>query len=198
MLSLSAGLAHLLVTACGDSETDTSSAQTDTASRSTPATTGSGDTVSSAATNGAADATDANSTTDAAGVTNQQPDQPSSPVDQYLADAATLVSAVTAASERVAAQLDHADVESADWRAQTAADLRELAAILDAAANLTAPPEYATQHQQLLEATGKYSWATELLASGVETLDLNTISDAAALLANASAEFATAQAALAG
>ena len=111
-----------------------------------------------------------------------------------MLEASELIKAVTATSALVATQLENADVDSKAWRTETATVLRELAAVLDGTSKLTAPDEYATRHQALIEATSKYSWATEMLADGVETLDLDTISNAAALLANASAEFANAQA----
>ena len=183
------GIALLLLAACGGSEAEqpvadqvedsptVSSTDTDTQDNIVAST----DTTS-----------DADSTTDG----NTDVTEVLTPAERYVADANALLDAVTTTSDSVAAQLQNADVESSVWRTETATALRYLAAVLDSASALSAPADYATQHQALIDATSKYSWATEMLADGVETLDLTTINDAAALLANASAELATAQAGL--
>lgn len=198
LLGLFAGTTLALLVGCGGNEADPPVVETQIATVPTMSTDSDGTTATSNATSAGTVVTTDPSTLPGSGSNPTQPRQTVAGPDQYLADAAALVSAVTAASDRVATQLEQADVESTNWRTETAAALRELAAVLNSADEFAAPPEYATQHQQLLDATSKYSWATDMLANGVVTLDLNTISDAAALLANASAEFAVAQAGLVG
>lgn len=192
LLGVTAATTLLLLGACGsETSTDSTSGAQIAAENPDSAVGSTGD-----------NPTDGDSSRD--GVTSADPNQDNNTAhsvptaEQYLADANALLDAVTATSDTVATQLEGADVESAAWRTETAGVLRELAAVLDSAGDLAAPPEYATQHEALIGATSKYSWATEMLADGVETLDLNTISDAAALLANASLELATAKAGLAG
>lgn len=194
LLVAATGTTLILLAACGGSEPQTSAA---------PASTD-GDSSSVAATDDrpadstASDDSDTTADTTDAGESTVEVAEILTPAQQYLAEANTLFDAVTTTSDSVAAQLENADVESAAWRTKTADALRELAAVLDSAASLEAPADYATQHQALIDATSKYSWATEMLADGVETLDLNTINDAAALLANASLELTTAKTGLAG
>lgn len=193
LLAASTAVALLLFTACGGTEAeipadDSGSLTTATASASNSTASSSTSPSTSSTT---ADDSDTE-TTESSGTTELTPVS----AEQYLLEASELIEAVTATSNQVATQLENADVESATWRTDTATTLRELAAILDSTAALAAPPEYANQHQALIDATSKYSWATEMLADGVETLDLTTIGDAAALLANASVELATAQASL--
>ena len=190
LLSATIGTALLLLAACGSDAPAASDADiaADATSVAQANTDDSGNTVASTG-DSQTGAPDPDGSSAANTVTS---------TEQYLADAHALLNAITATSDSVAAQLENADVESALWRTKTADALRELAAVLDSASDLAAPSEYAARHQALIDATSKYSWATEMLADGVETLDLNTISDAAALLANASLELATAQAELAG
>lgn len=116
--------------------------------------------------------------------------------DQYLSDVNALITEVTAESDAVAALFDNADVQSESWRTETAAALRQLASVLGGAADIEPPAQFAAEHQQFIDATSKYSWAADMLANGVESLDLNVIDDAAALLTNATAEFAVASAQL--
>ena len=196
LLSATIGTTLLLLAACSSDapaapNIDTAADATLVAEAST------GDTVDSIADS----QTDSQADSTSSGDANQDSSTTADtvpPAEQYLADANMLLHAVTTTSDSVATQLENADVESAVWRTRTADVLRELSVLLDSAQDLAAPPEYTAQHQALIDATGKYSWATAMLADGVETLDLNTISDAAALLANASLELATAQAALVG
>lgn len=200
MLATAAATALLLLAACGGSEAETPPQAGDSSSSTSIAPTGSnsGDGVVASTDDGqtgSATSTDSNTTADTSGSTGNVTEI-ITPAQQYLAATEALFLAVDSTSDSVATQLENADVESEVWRTETAATLRELAAVLDGAGDLTVPPEYATQHQLLVDATSKYSWATEMLADGVETLDLTTISDAAALLANASVELATAQASL--
>ena len=195
LLGSTIATALLLLAACGSDTPATSVADT-TADATSVAQTSTGDGGDTVAATGdsQADSTSSNDT----GRKSTAAADTVPPAEQYLADANALLSAVTTTSDSVATQLENADVESAVWRTETAEVLRELSVLLDSAQDLAAPPEYIAQHQALIDATGKYSWATAMLADGVETLDLNTIGDAAALLANASLELATAQAALAG
>lgn len=197
LLAASIGTALLLLAACGSDSPATSN--TDTAADATAAaqatTDDGGDTVESTGDSQSGSQADSASASD---TSQDSATATAAAVEQYLADANALLSAVTTTSGSVATQLENADVESAVWRTKTADVLRELSVLLDSAQYLAVPPEYTAQHQVLIDATDRYSWATAMLADGVETLDLNTISDAAALLANASLELATAQAALAG
>jgi hypothetical protein len=197
VLGIAAGSALLLVAACGSDAEPSADAEASPDSTTVAGTTTDGQsTVASVETTpGSTDSTSSTTDADADSTTNA-PTTTLTAVEQYLADANALLQAVDVTSDAVAAQLENADVESEVWRTETATTLRELAAVLDSAGDLAAPAEYTTQHQQLVDATSKYSWATEMLADGVETLDLTTISDAAALLANASVELATAQASL--
>jgi len=177
----------LLANACGGS--DAPPAEHDATTEPHTAATATPDVAHVATTHDTEDTTD---TTDEASTVTLV-----DPAEVYLADINSLIDEITAESNTVALLLQSADVESKAWRDETAGALRTLGQTLAATADIEAPAEYASEHRQLVEATNRYSWATDMLAEGVATLDLNVINDAAALLASATTEFAIASAELA-